>query len=373
MSAPATTLAAPDARALPNQWEDEFLDGEIDAEDFVANTLARPRGFGRATPAYVGIEAYRIDRIATSSEFGALVVLELPLERFARSAAPLASGTWLSALGAPPPLLAPGASLLEAPALTALPPLLDDSVLSPLSQRDSSGFASPPSSPPFPGSLTQAAPLRTDPTARPGEPSARAEPAVRADPAARAEPAVRGEQPRSPMPLAVSTNVARACIRAALRMVGLSDDHRLDSVAARSRSSAVLPELRLRALRTMGESGRVSLSEDDPSRYVASGAATNVLEARLTFRLDRLLFADEELAVERVRIDRSELRSRITAKALAALFEWQRAYCLANDPGLASDDHRTAVLRELEACAILDAMTGGWFGGYRAELPSPAR
>jgi hypothetical protein len=151
--------------------------------------------------------------------------------------------------------------------------------------------------------------------------------------------------------------------------VGLGDDHRLDAVAARARSSAALPELRLRGVRTLGETGRVSLtSADDPSQYVGSGAATSLLEARLTFRLDRLLFADEELAVERARLDRTELRARTTAKVLEALFAWQKAYALSQDSSLSTDEHFLAVLREAESSAILDIMTGGWFGAFRAAL-----
>jgi hypothetical protein len=176
------------------------------------------------------------------------------------------------------------------------------------------------------------------------------------------------ERPLPTPVMTVTTEVARSCVRAALRTAGLGDDNRLDSVAARARSSAALPELRLRAVRTLGESGRVSLSEDDPSRYVASGAATNVLEARVTFRLDRLLFADEEITVERARLDRCELRARIAAKVLQALFEWQKAYALLQDPALPSEDRFSAVLREAESGAILDMMTGGWFGTFRAAL-----
>ena len=173
---------------------------------------------------------------------------------------------------------------------------------------------------------------------------------------------------RSAPAITVTADVARSCVRAALRAMGLGDDNRLDSVAARARSSAALPELRLRAVRTLGESGRISLTEDDPSRYVASGAASNVLEARLTFRLDRLLFADEEIMVERARLDRSELRSRTAAKVLQLLFEWQRAYALAQDASLPAEDRFAAVVREAEASALLDVMTGGWFGAYRAAL-----
>lgn len=166
----------------------------------------------------------------------------------------------------------------------------------------------------------------------------------------------------------VDMNVTRACVAAALRAVGLADDARIDGMAARSRSSALLPELRLRAMRSVDESGRITLSEIDPSRYTETGGATDWIEARLTFRLDRLLFADDEVTIERIRLERSEQRSRATARVIEALFEWQRAYLLARDPDLATDDHVAALLRELEAAARLDVMTDGWFGRYRSGL-----
>jgi len=183
--------------------------------------------------------------------------------------------------------------------------------------------------------------------------------------------------PPSPVPLppashggavVVDLNVTRACVAAALRVLGLADDARIDGIAARSRSSGLLPELRLRAMRSVDESGRITLSEIDPSRYTETGGATDWIEARLTFRLDRLLFADDEVAVERIRIERSEQRSRAAARVIEALFEWQRAYLLAHDPDLGTDDHIAALLRELEAAARLDVMTDGWFGRYRAGL-----
>ena len=121
-------------------------------------------------------------------------------------------------------------------------------------------------------------------------------------------------------------------------------------------------------MRTIDESGRLTLTEADPYHYSETGGATNVLEARLTFRLDRLLFADDEVSLERVRIERSELRSRTAAKVLQTLFEWQRAYSLLQDPTLSSDEHFSAMLREVEASAVLDVLTDGWFGRFRAGL-----
>ena len=81
-----------------------------------------------------------------------------------------------------------------------------------------------------------------------------------------------------------------------------------------------------------------------------------------------MIFADDEISLERIRMDRTELRSRTAAKVLAALFEWQRAYALVEDGGLSSAEHFSAVVRELEASAILDVMTDGWFGRWRASL-----
>jgi hypothetical protein len=169
-------------------------------------------------------------------------------------------------------------------------------------------------------------------------------------------------------PVVVTPEVARSCVRAAWRVLGIADDASLDSMSSRARTSAVLPELRLRAMRTMDASGRVTSSDADPYRYTEAGGATNWLEARLTFRLDRLIFADEEISLERVRLDRSEVRARTAAKVLQALFEWQRAYALVQEPAASSAEHFAAVLRELEASAILDVMTDGWFGRFRGSL-----
>jgi hypothetical protein len=316
-----TALGAAPDRAGQGELEDQLQDGEIDPEDFLALHWSRT-AFGPARgAAYLGVEAFRVDKASGAAEIGAMLVLELPLERFAHPrsmpvALPVESPTAASVLGASFDVAEEGSPRA---ALVPWPPA-GAALLGPA-----------------PRGLAQTAPPKAE----------------------RAPPAPA---------LAVTTEVARSCVRAALRTAGLGDEARLESDAARARSSASLPELRLRAVRTLGESGRISLSEDDPSRYVASGAATNVLEARVTFRLDRLLFADEEIVVERARLDRAEQRLRVTAKVLQTLFEWQKAYVLLQDPTLPADDRLSAVLREAESSAVLDMMTGGWFGAYRAAL-----
>jgi hypothetical protein len=61
-------------------------------------------------------------------------------------------------------------------------------------------------------------------------------------------------------PVVVTPDVARACVRAAWRVLGIADDASIDSMASRARASAALPELRLRAMRTIDASGRVTSS-----------------------------------------------------------------------------------------------------------------
>src|SRR6185295_8786326 len=110
-------------------------------------------------------------------------------------------------------------------------------------------------------------------------------------------------------------------------------DARLDALASRARTSALLPELRLRATRAIDESESVAPTEYDPLRRTASGGTSTWLEARATFRLDRLVFADDEIAVERLRAARAAERLRLVTKVLDLLDTWQRARASEGDPG----------------------------------------
>src|SRR5690606_41297240 len=55
---------------------------------------------------------------------------------------------------------------------------------------------------------------------------------------------------------------------------------RLDALASRARTSALLPELRLRATRAVDESESLSPTEYDPLRRTASGGTSTWFEAR---------------------------------------------------------------------------------------------
>lgn len=165
----------------------------------------------------------------------------------------------------------------------------------------------------------------------------------------------------------VTPSIARRAVAAAWRSSGLgTDDARVDSMIARSRASAILPEARLRVMRVFSDQSRVDIVPDTTGTYAALNANL-YLEARLTWRLDRLLFADDEPTLERVRLERHDARARIAAKVLDALFAWQRAARrqAAAIPG--TDEASDAALQAAELVAALDVLTGGWFGSWREE------
>ncbi len=154
-----------------------------------------------------------------------------------------------------------------------------------------------------------------------------------------------------------SATLARAVVHAALRAAGVADGHaRLDDLAARARKSALLPETRLRATRYVDDRASVDALPEQ-SRLVDSSAHTVGLEARLSFRLDRLVFADEEPQLERARLDLEAFRAKLASRALDLLFRLHRArVAAAKDEG--REEHTIEVA---ELTAGLDALTAGWF------------
>jgi hypothetical protein len=125
--------------------------------------------------------------------------------------------------------------------------------------------------------------------------------------------------------VAVTPRLARAAVEAAWRAAGLgNDDARLDAIVSRARWSGVLPETRLRAIR-FDDQRLYTESNADVNRLRDSAGANVGLEARLTWRFDRLLYADDEPSFERMRLERHDARARIGGRVLEALFHWHRA------------------------------------------------
>ncbi len=183
------------------------------------------------------------------------------------------------------------------------------------------------------------------------------------------------ERAPPPAPLPLDPTLARATVGAAWRAVGLGEgDAKIDAVIARARQSAALPETRVRAMRLVTEAGRVDTTTGNGNvRFYDAAGAHLWLEARLTWHLDRLLYADDEPTLERVRLERIEARARLAARVLDLLFQWQRARLdqQAAPPGTRED--LDAQVRVLEAEVALDVLTAGGFARARRprEPPGP--
>lgn len=176
-------------------------------------------------------------------------------------------------------------------------------------------------------------------------------------PASYSDPATRREAiEEARLPSGEVRRVVRAAWRAA-RL--LPEEERLQDLASRARTSATLPELRLRVVRSVDDSLRLSPTSDDPDRTIAASGVGMRYEARATWRLDRLAFADDEVALERLRIERSEQRMRLTFHVLEALSAWQRARLRASDDSLPAFERSDASIREIIAATTLDALTDG--------------
>lgn len=322
----ACVLFAARSRAeLPSDDDPSALDPRIGRLDATPHELwaAVP---ARAQPLWIALQLGISQRSGGERALSGMLLASLPLERLAARE---------SRLGAPP--RSPDASLLRAVVAEADPPRLK-----------------PAPSPP----RLRPAPSAPDP--------AGATPSLELPDVPPPAPPVEVAPPL-PLPVRVTPEMARAAVEAALRHARLLDPGaRIDAIASRARSASLLPELRLRVSRLVDEDERLAPTAYDPERRTASGGTSLWLEARATWRLDRVLFADEEIALERIRRERVERQAKLTARVLELLFAWQRAVARSADPGGSPDERRDATLAVIEAEASLDLLTGGWMTRYRA-------
>jgi hypothetical protein len=170
----------------------------------------------------------------------------------------------------------------------------------------------------------------------------------------------------------VSPDQIRILLQSAWRAARLSPgEERLGELASRARASALLPELRLRMLRSNDQALRLTPTEGEDARVQTSGASSMTYEARVTFRLDRLIFADEEVAIERLRVERSLQRNRLTREVLDAIGAWQKAHGKAREAALSSDERTAAQIQEKAAEALLDGLTDGAWSAREKAAPPP--
>ncbi|HEX3773158.1 MAG TPA: hypothetical protein VHV51_01775 [Polyangiaceae bacterium] len=181
-------------------------------------------------------------------------------------------------------------------------------------------------------------------------------------------------QKKVPVELLLTPALARGAVRHALRVAGyFGTRERLANLSGRARSSAVLPELRFRTLRSTGENLRLTPTLDNPYDYTQGGTSELLFEARLTWHLDRLVFAEQEVSIERLQTERDLAERKLIEHVLERLTTWQRCRVRAADEDIEPDVRETAELEAIGAAVELDVLTDGWFSEVTADSEPPAR
>jgi hypothetical protein len=220
--------------------------------------------------------------------------------------------------------------------------------------------------------------MRADPRWAEGPPKKESEPAPA--PPAHSAPAAATAVPSAAANV-LSKKLARGTVRRALAVAGyLEARSRLFGLATRARTSAVLPELGVRTLRSSGQLLRLAPTVDDPNRYTQAGTSELTIEARLTWHFDRLVFADEEVSLERLQIERDAAERRLVDYVLERLELWQRGRARSADPNTDPEQREAAELSAISAAVELDVLTDGWFSqaigesdpGPQAKVANPA-
>ena len=161
----------------------------------------------------------------------------------------------------------------------------------------------------------------------------------------------------------------RAVVKMALKTARHTAPGRADELGKRARLAGLVPQLKLGARRGLQQdlSSTSTLSDD---RTNASLGDDLTLEAGLTFQLDRLVFAPEQvrlLAVERwLAADRRKL-----IEDVVHLFFRRERLVQERDGSVTSDAAIDSDIAEIEA--LLDAYTEGEFSAALARLPAPSK
>lgn len=155
-------------------------------------------------------------------------------------------------------------------------------------------------------------------------------------------------------------------VRETMKRVRAEASHaaRLSKLVSRSRLAGWVPELRLRGV--YGFDRTVSSEEAQgiyPGETTTRGARDSLVEARLTFRLDRLVFGDGEAGIERQRGQLAAQASKTKQRALELLFTWRKAETLIRAGTLFEEEELELVLKSEQALAELHVLTKGWFQG----------
>lgn len=173
-------------------------------------------------------------------------------------------------------------------------------------------------------------------------------------------------QPGRPMrrSLEVPFELLRAALEHAEHAAGLDASlRRLAVLGQRSRWSGLSPELRLRGATGIDQTRSTDSAGIVPGEETLRDASDSLVEVRLTFHLERLLYSGQEVALERARqqlmADRVELRAALGRELLT----YRHAVRRLHDEELLEEDRADAEFDAERARLALFLLTDGWFRG----------
>lgn len=167
--------------------------------------------------------------------------------------------------------------------------------------------------------------------------------------------------------LPVTPSVVKSAVLAAYRAAHLLSEETIDSMASRARWRGLVPDIHLRAMRLWDDSAKLDLTAAESDWRTTDLAHANLwLEARASFRLERLMFASEELGVARFRLLQSTAAQRLALRVVSTLSLWQRLWLENRAAPRDSAPAFEASLRMAEVEHLLDVMTSGWFSAWRS-------
>lgn len=138
----------------------------------------------------------------------------------------------------------------------------------------------------------------------------------------------------------------------------------LSSLTKRSRWSGLVPELRLRGV--YGFDRTVSQQDSSgiyPGDLTTRGGHDSLIEGRLSFRLDRLVYGDQEAGLNQRRREIRLHEEKRKRDALVLLSTWLDARRRRAHPDLAPEQLFKLLREEQEALLSLYIMSDGWFEG----------
>jgi hypothetical protein len=154
-----------------------------------------------------------------------------------------------------------------------------------------------------------------------------------------------------------------------MRHISRSDGERasyqeLASLTKRSRWSGLVPELRLRGVygfdQTVSQEGSTGIY---PGDLTTRGGHDSLIEARLSFRLDRLVYGDQESSHYQRRRELRQGEEKRRQDAVQSLLVWLDARRRLADPDLSPERWYDALQDEESALLTLHSISQGWFQG----------